>query len=119
MEIMVCHMIDARQFNIRDKDGRLLCPACGFPGYAKYPAYYECGGLGGSAICPCCLWEPGFDDEPLASAAAKDTIIASLRAYRAAWAEALLWKGRATEKPSDWDGEQQLAHLLGLAPNLR
>lgn len=112
-------MIDARQFNIRDKDGRLLCPACGFPGYANRPAYDEYRGLIGRTICPCCLWEPGFDDEPLGSAAAKDTIIESLRDYRAAWAEARLWKGHANRKPSDWDGEQQLAHLLGLAPNLR
>ncbi|MCT7667304.1 hypothetical protein [Shinella kummerowiae] len=112
-------MFDARQLNIRDKNGRLLCPACGFPGYANDVAYDEIGGLIGSAICPCCFWEPGFDDDQHASGVAKDTIIDSLRAYRAAWGRTFHWRGRVAVKPLAWDGEQQLADLFELAPNLR
>ncbi|NRP19409.1 hypothetical protein LPJGGPFB_02665 [Ensifer adhaerens] len=113
-------MVDACQFNVRDQVGRLLCPACGYPDYARVAAYDECGGLVGITICPCCLWEPGFDDVPGASPkAAKDGIGASLRAYRAAWGPALRWRGRFADKPSAWDGEQQLARLFELAPGIR
>ena len=112
-------MIDARQFNIRDERGRLLCPACGYPDYAADPAYDERGGMIGVAICPCCLWEPGFDDNHLASAVAEDTVLASLHAYRAAWGLAPLWRGRSAERPLGWDGKQQLSRLFELAPNLR
>ena len=73
-------MSDARQFNVCDSIGRLLCPACGYPGYATEPAYNHQGGLAGTTICPCCLWEPGFDDNSHASATATDTILATLRA---------------------------------------
>lgn len=113
-------MSDSSQFNVRDRTGRLLCPACGYPDYyACVPAYDARGGLIGSAICPCCLWEPGFDDDPAAAAKAEDGIVASLQAYRAAWGSALRWRGRMAEKPPGWDGEQQLAHLFELAPGIR
>ncbi|HEV7306462.1 hypothetical protein [Ensifer sp.] len=112
-------MSDSNPFNVRDLNGRLLCPACGYPDYACVPAYDTRGGLIGSAICPCCLWEPGFDDDPATSAKAEDGIVASLQTYRAAWGSALGWRGRMTEKPPGWDGERQLAHLFELAPGLR
>lgn len=112
-------MTDARQFNIRGPDGRLLCPACGFSGYSDEPAYDERGGVSGTALCPCCLWEPGFDDEAAASSSAGDTILASLRAYRADWRSSAAWRGREAEKPSGWDGEVQLASLFETAPNVR
>lgn len=111
-------MIDARQFNILD-DGRLLCPACGFPDYANEPAYVERGGLAGGAICPCCLWEPGFDDDAGASAGAKATILDTLRAYRSDWDGEPRWHGRLTGRPSGWDGRRQLARLFEVAPNVR
>jgi hypothetical protein len=111
-------MIDARQFNVCDGEGKLLCPACGFPGYVDGEAYDEAGDMPGSGICPCCLWEPGFDDEPAASAAAQGTILASLQSYRASWRLTMEWRV-ASCKPEAWDGEQQLARLLTLAPHLR
>ena len=112
-------MEDARQFNIRDADGRLLCPACGFPSFANETPYDERGGLSGAAICPCCLWEPGFDDTPGGSADAEDTILASLRNYRAKWTSDFQWRGRGRNEPPDWDAERQLAHLFEVAPNVR
>ena len=112
-------MIDARQFNIRDSEGHLLCPACGFPSFADEDAYDERGGLVGITICPCCLWEPGFDDGHYASAAARETILESLRAYRAGWNGRPEWRGRAAERPPTWDGERQLSHLLEVAPYVR
>lgn len=112
-------MQDACEFNILDTEGRLLCPACGFPDYSNHPAYDERGGVIGTTICPCCLWEPGYDDEPAASAAAKDTILESLRAYRAKWRGVPAWRGRKREKPSGWNGAAQLAKLFETAPFVR
>src|SRR5690348_15269506 len=113
-------MTDGRNFNVLDSNGRLLCPACGFPDYSDEPAYDESGGIIATTICPCCFWEPGFDDEPNASATAKETILESLRAYRAQWGGAgSTWRGRETEKPTDWNGEAQLASLFETAPTVR
>lgn len=112
-------MFDARRFNVRDASGFLLCPACGFPGYARHPAYNEVRGLIGICCCPCCLWEPGFDDDARASAAAQTTIIASLRAYRARWCDEMPWRGKASARPANWDGQAQLARLFELAPHVR
>ncbi len=109
---------DARRFNIRDAAGRLLCPACGFPDFASHAAYDERGGIIGRTICPCCLWEPGFDDDMRASADALGTIIASLLAYRMRWGGPCEWRGREGERPADWDGQQQLDRLRELAPHL-
>lgn len=111
-------MLDARQFNILDA-GRLLCPACGFPDYAGEPAYDEQGGLAGITICSCCMWEPGVDDDTNASAGAKASILDSLRAYRSDWDGDPRWQGRLTERPFEWDGKRQLAHLFEVAPNVR
>ena len=114
-------MTDARQFNVTDPEGRLLCPACGFPDYAGRPAYDDKEGLIGTTICPCCSWEPGFDDNPAASAAAQDTILGSLRAYRAAWngGDTPQWRGRLAERPAQWCPKEQLERLFQTAPNVR
>ncbi|WP_424973127.1 hypothetical protein [Dinoroseobacter sp. S76] len=111
-------MISNLSFNVFAPDGRLLCPVCGFPGYSHRPAYSEYGGEIGTTICPCCFWEPGFDDNPLASAKAKDTILESVIAYRAGWATTKQWQGRRHLRPEGFDGEGQLANLAGLAPHL-
>ena len=112
-------MIDARQFNSRDGAGQLLCPACGFPGFSGQPAYDDRGGMAGITICPCCAWEPGFDDDVNASATAKDSILDSLRVYRRGWRGEAHWCGRAAERPAGWDGKQQLAQLFEVAPQVR
>lgn len=112
-------MTDPRQFNIRNGAGELLCPACGFPNFATEEAYDERGGLIGITICPCCLWEPGFDDDHLASGAPDETIGDLLRAYRSSWDQAPKWQGRKGECPPNWDGRQQLAELFQVAPEVR
>jgi hypothetical protein len=109
---------DPRQFNIRDAAGRLLCPACGLPDYAHDEAYDARGGIIGTTICPCCLWEPGFDDEPAASGA-PGTIIESLRDYRTRWDGAPAWRGLSSLRPREWDGAKQLAALFAIAPHIR
>ena len=111
-------MMSNLSFNIAAPDGRLLCPVCGFPDYSYQPAYSERGGEIGTTICPCCLWEPGFDDEPLASAKAKDTILESIIAYRAGWSATKQWQGKRRQLPEGFDGEGQLAKLAGIAPHL-
>ena len=112
-------MTDATNLNILTSEGKLLCPACGFPNYASEPAYDRCGGITGITICACCLWEPGYDDEPHASADARDTILDSLHAYRVKWRASHQWRGDKGSQPPVWDGEAQLAKLFELAPYLR
>lgn len=112
-------MNDARQLNVRDGLGRLLCPACGFPGYANTPPYDARGGLIGMTICVCCMWEPGFDDAPTASALAGETVLASLRRYRSAWDDQAHWSRRDIDRPDKWDGAEQLRRLFEVAPHLR
>jgi len=111
-------MVDPRQFNIRDSHGKLLCPACGFPEYVVTDAYDERGGIP-LGICPCCLWEPGFDDNPAASSYAGETILGSLQAYRTEWNNASAWRGHASLRPAHWDASAQLAHLFETAPHVR
>ena len=111
-------MVDPQQFNIRNDHGKLLCPACGFPDYVVTDAYDEAGGIS-LGICPCCLWEPGFDDNPAASSNAQETILASVKVYRAEWSGAAAWRGHADLKPMNWDAVAQLAHLMKVAPYVR
>lgn len=112
-------MEDAEQFNIRDSDGRYLCPACGFPGYFDGTSYDEHDGLAGTGICPCCYWEPGFSDCPGASGA-PPTILESLRRHRRGWSSlGPAWSGLPEEIPPGWDGRAQLEHLFQLAPHVR
>lgn len=112
-------MGDARKFNIYDRSGRLLCPACGFPAYAQVEGYDERGGLIGTTICACCFWEPGFDDDPGASEQAKGSVLTSLRAYRVNWRDGPVWQGRDELRPLNWNGAAQLALLFEIAPHVR
>lgn len=105
-------------FNIYNATQQLLCPTCGFPDYASAPAYAETGGIIGSAICPCCLWEPGFDDDRSASKHAHDTILDSIRAYRKKWDGAALWVGKPENMPKNWNRRLQLNQLFRLAPHV-
>ena len=112
-------MQDARTFNIRDEVGRYLCPACGFPGYFQGSSYDERGGVIASGICPCCHWEPGYDDDPLASGG-PPTILEALRLHRQGWSSlGPAWSGRPEDVPSGWDGRSQLEHLFEIAPFVR
>jgi hypothetical protein len=105
--------------SVQDKSGRFLCPVCGHAGTFDEHCFDERGGVIGSGICPCCLFEPGFDDNPGASARAKATPLQSIRHYRAKWIEERMqWRSGHDEKPEEWDGAPQLANLLKLAPQL-
>lgn len=111
-------MLSFLSFNVVSPNGKLLCPACGFEGYSDEPAYFDHGGRIGIAICPCCMWEPGFDDEPLASGDAEDTILKSLIAYRSRWWSTKVWQGQSDLTPTPIDGQAQLLSLKALAPYL-
>jgi hypothetical protein len=81
--------------------------------------YYDTGGDIGISICACCLWEPGFDDDPRASATAAPTIKASVVAYRLLWiAQGCPWRSEKSP-PAGWDGGAQCETLLRLFPHLR
>lgn len=112
-------MICPLSFNVLNREGSLLCPVCGFPDFSNSPPYSKNGGEIGTAICPCCLWEPGFDDCPAASARAKETIIASVKAYRSGWAATKQWQGNRDRMPENFDSAGQLAKLLETAPILK
>lgn len=107
-------------FTVYDQARQLLCPCCGYPGYAPSPAYpeHDKPGLIGLTICPCCLWEPGFDDNPLATSQASASVHASLLNYRAAWAATCAWRSKASGRPADFDGTAQLERLRQVAPML-
>ncbi len=111
-------MMSNLMFNVTAPDGNLLCPVCGLPGYAGSPAYSEQGGEIGSALCPCCLWEPGFDDNPLASGQAKSTILETVIAYRTGWMATKQWQGNRRGMPKDFDADRQLADLAQIVPHL-
>lgn len=113
------HTMEGQRFNIRNDEGQLLCPACGFPSYAERPAYDEQGGVIGTTICPCCLWEPGFDDNHGASENASNSIRGSLRSYRRKFDVPMVWRGRADQCPREWDGRKQISDLFKTAPFVR
>jgi hypothetical protein len=107
------------RFNIFDAAGQILCPCCGLAGQFNYPPYDAHGGIIGCGICACCMWEPGFDDYPGARALAQPTILASVRAYRLAWATAgYPWRATTFLAPQGWEPQLQIAALLQLAPRL-
>ena len=112
-------MVNPVSFNVTNAEGSLLYPVCGFPGFSLSPAYSESGGLVGTTICPCCLWEPGFDDCQAASSQAKSSILASVLAYRKKWAGTKQWQGQRNLIPEGFDGSKQVAELLKLARDLQ
>lgn len=109
--------LDYKRFNIRGRTGLYLCPSCGFPGCFNEEPYNENGGLIGTGICPCCLFEPGFDDNPAASPDAGLTILESIAKYRATWVAAgMPWRGAPTPAPPEWNPGAQLRDLVALLP---
>lgn len=100
-------------FNISDGQQGFLCPVCGMAGDFHGDAFDAHGGVIGSGICCCCLYEPGFDDDQAANADAQHTVFHSVQHYRDIWqATGLLWRGPAVCQPSDWNAAQQLQRLL-------
>ncbi len=105
-------------FNVVDDAGQFLCPCCGFSGQFDRAPYRSTGGVIGTGICGGCFWEPGFDDDPMASEDAKPTIKASLLTYRAAWIAAdYPWRA-STPPPAGWDGHARCEALLHRHPHL-
>lgn len=103
-------------FNITDTSTHPLCPSCGLPGYFSAAAWDDHGrGVIGNGICPCCFYEPGFDDDPSASADAQPTVRASVLHYRKKWiARGMPWRGNddyRLTKPANWNPAEQLATL--------
>jgi hypothetical protein len=110
----------ASQFLINNDSGDYLCPVCGLAGYFAGQHFDDdIGGVIGTGICPCCFYEPGFDDDPLASGEAKDTIHASILSYRANWiASGMPWHGTNQHPPDGWCARVQLEQLFRPAPFL-
>lgn len=81
----------------------MACPACG---------WFEAGinqGPGSFGICPSCFFQPGFDDDPGASALA-DTPTA----WRAWWiVDGMPWRSVGYPQPAGWDPIAQLVRYLG------
>jgi hypothetical protein len=99
-----------------------LCPSCGFRSYFTDQSCDEAGrGVVGTGICPRCLYEPGFDDDPAASADAQPTVLESVRHYRAKWiAMGMPWRGKDDywlTKRAEWDPAAQLAALFEIEPH--
>jgi hypothetical protein len=104
-------------YNIHDPAGGFLCPVCGFSGAFNGTSFDEHGGVIGTGICPCCLFEPGFDDDPGASAHAKHTVTDSVASFREHWlAAGSPWSSITAQCPAAWNAEAQLAHLFQVAP---
>ena len=107
-------------FIIRADEG-FLCPVCGWAGTFKGDHFADDeGGCIATGICACCAYEPGFDDNPLASKNAKPTIRESISAFRQAWIKSgSPWLGRdRTPLPEGWSATEQLSRLYQLAPFL-
>lgn len=106
-------------FNVRDPAGQILCPCCGDIGSFHGVSFGARGGIIGTGICKCCLFEPGFDDDPDASGTtARSTGIAVAR-YHEAWrADTMPWRGTPDRQPRGWSAQAQLDHLRKTAPYL-
>ncbi len=106
-------------FNIRSAAGKYLCPVCGFAGQFDGQQFDHRGGVIGTGICASCFYEPGFDDDPAASASALDTVAGSILAFRDRWiADGMPWRATNLPRPDVWDAASQLRDLFTLAPFL-
>jgi hypothetical protein len=115
----VGRVANLERYIIATQDGKYLCPVCGHSGAFNGRHFTTHGGLIGSGICFCCHFEPGFDDDPLASAAAKATVPDSIRCYRDDWIKVgQPWRGQISLQPENWNADYQLAALFAQAPFL-
>jgi hypothetical protein len=115
-------LLEPWRLNVRDGCGRFLCPVCGLAGYFRGDSFDRNGGVIGTGICPCCLFEPGFDDVMAASGSAEATSSETVLAYRSRWiGEGMKWRGDPQVRPipEDWSGVGQLERLFTVAPELR
>ena len=112
--------MDNLLFNVLDpSDTKYLCPVCGCKGSFHGGSFDERGGVIGTGICRCCLYEPGFDDDPRASAEAKSTVVASIDAYYKRWnASGRTWASTKHAALSPTAIDQQVANLKIVAPYL-
>ncbi|MGB0843887.1 MAG: hypothetical protein ACPGVN_03995 [Alphaproteobacteria bacterium] len=107
------------EFNIRNSINKYMCPVCGYSEFSGTPAYDSFGkGIIGTTICSCCLWQPGFDDEPSASGEAKSTVRETIIHYRSKWEKLAEWQGIKSLKPEGFSGKFQLKNLKLIAPDL-
>jgi hypothetical protein len=114
------YILPATAFIISSPEG-YLCPVCGWAGTFRGDHFHdEEGGCIATGICACCSYEPGFDDNPLASQDAEPTIGASIASRRRAWiGQGSPWRGiDATPVPDNWSSKAQLDRLFRLAPFL-
>lgn len=110
---------DPQRFNIRAPEGDYLSAACGLAGYFSGESHDEAGPQIATGICPCCLWEPGYDDVPAASGA-PERLLEALREYRSGWlSSGPAWNGKPDDIPPAWDGKAQLQRLFTVAPWLK
>ena len=85
-----------------------VCPACGYDHLWEDPAAYGTGSL---EICPCCLFQPGFDNNAAASGG-----VTSPAEYRADWiAEGSAWKSDLIPPPDSWDPIAQVSRVIASA----
>ena len=107
-------------FNVLDpKNAKYLCPVCGCTESFHGDSFDERGGVIGTGICRCCFYEPGFDDDPMAIAQAKSTVIASIDAYYQRWnASGRTWASTKHPALSQTAIDQQVANLKIIAPHL-
>jgi hypothetical protein len=115
-------VLPATSFIVSD-GAAFLCPVCGWAGtFLGNHFDDEEGGCIATGICDCCQYEPGFDDNPLASSAAKPTIGESIAAYRETWLRnGAPWRGKliGPDPPAGWSSQAQLDRLFEIAPFLR
>jgi hypothetical protein len=77
------------------------------------------GGIIGTGVCDCRLFEPGFDDDPSASGTQFALPAFTIAAYHGIWrADGMPWRGKGNPQPLGWSAALQLDHLRKTAPHL-
>jgi hypothetical protein len=119
-----CRKLENYVFNIRDDKGRFLCPCCGYSDSFLGASFDAHGGVIGTGICDCCMFEPGFDDDPAASGktirgSGSRYTAAAVADYHGQWrSEGMPWRGMPKRQPLGWSADFQIDHLRRTAPYL-
>jgi hypothetical protein len=80
------------------------CQACGYPRLYTPPFTH---GVGSLEMCPCCFYQPGYDDVVLASG--RDL---SPPEWRERWvAQGVPWESKMVAPPDGWDPPLQLQNV--------